>query len=78
MFRILNVLWIPKFGISGAAWATSISYTFAFIMTTIVYSKVSGNSATEIIFIQKSDIALYRNFVASLIKQVKNVLLKKN
>ena len=70
----LDVLWIPKFGIAGAAWATTISYSVALIGSLLVYSKISGNSITKIIFIQKSDIALYRNIFSSLAKRVMGVL----
>lgn len=70
---ILNILWIPKFGIAGAAWATSISYTFAFIIIVIVYIMISGNSILNIILIQKSDIALYRNIILSVSFYIKTI-----
>jgi len=70
----LDILWIPKFGIAGAAWATTISYSVALIGSLLVYSKISGNSITKIIFIQKSDIALYRNIFSALAKRVMGVL----
>lgn len=65
----LNILWIPKFGISGAAWATTISYSVALIGCLLIYSRMSGNSITKIIFIQKSDIVLYKNFFSALVKR---------
>ena len=63
---LLNIILIPKFGIIGAAWATAISYSITFILKTIIYSKISGNSIAKIILIQKSDIALYKNFILSI------------
>jgi O-antigen/teichoic acid export membrane protein len=63
---ILNIFWIPNFGIAGAAWATSISYTFAFILIMITYSKISKNSLIKIIFINKSDVFLYKKFILSI------------
>ena len=66
----LDILWIPKFGIAGAAWATTVSYSVALIGSLLVYSKISGNSITKIIFIQKSDIVLYKNFAYALAKRV--------
>jgi len=60
---ILNIIWIPKFGIMGAAWASAISYTSAFLFVTIVYSKISGNRIRDIIFIKKSDFRFYKNFI---------------
>ena len=70
---ILNILWIPNFGIAGAAWATSISYTFAFILIVIVYSKISKNSIARIILIEKSDIVLYRNIILSACFNIKKI-----
>lgn len=60
---ILNILWIPKFGIAGAAWATSISYTVALLMNLFFYSKISGNKIKDIIFIKKSDFRFYQNLL---------------
>jgi O-antigen/teichoic acid export membrane protein len=64
---ILNILWIPKFGIAGAAWATSASYTFAFAVVAIVYSKISGNEMWSIILPQKADFLFYRNLIVRVI-----------
>jgi O-antigen/teichoic acid export membrane protein len=66
----LDILWIPKFGITGAAWATTVSYSIALIGSLLVYSKISGNYIAKIIFIQKSDIALYRNFFSALVRRM--------
>ena len=52
---ILNIFWIPKYGIEGAAYATSSSYTLAFVMIVIVYSRISENKIREIVFVQKAD-----------------------
>jgi len=71
---ILNILWIPKFGIAGAAWATTISYSVALIGILLVYSKISNNSIMKIIFIQKSDIALYKKLFSALVKRMMGVL----
>lgn len=60
---ILNIIWIPKFGIAGAAWATSVSYTATLIIITMVYSKLSGNKIKDIIFVKKSDFRFYKNFI---------------
>lgn len=60
---ISNIILIPRFGIEGAAWASSISYVVLFIITTVVYSKISGNKIKDIIFIKKSDFRFYKNFV---------------
>lgn len=64
---ILNILWIPKFGIAGAAWASSVSYTVAFVAVAIVYSKISGNKLWSIILPQKADFLFYRNLIVKVI-----------
>lgn len=61
----LNILLIPKYGINGAAWASSISYTLTFMVMLIVFSTVSNNKIKDIIFIKKSDFKYYRNFLLS-------------
>ncbi len=41
---VLNVILIPRLGIVGAAWATSVSYTAAFIVAVVAYTRISGNT----------------------------------
>ena len=69
---ILNIIFIPKFGINGAAWATAISYTIVLIITIIVYSRISGNRIVDIIFIKKSDLRYYKNFLTSFKNRAKS------
>lgn len=70
---ILNILWIPKLGITGAAWATTISYFSLLIITIFIYTKISGNKIKEIIFPQKSDILFYKNILLIMRKKVKGI-----
>ena len=74
---ILNILWIPKFGISGVAWAASISYTIGLLITLIIYCEISGNSITDILFFRKSDVVLYRNFVIIIKAKLKTLIKRK-
>lgn len=64
----LNVIWIPKYGIIGAAWATTISYTLAFLLTTAIYNKISGNKIKDVLFLKKSDLKFYKNLIKSHLK----------
>lgn len=59
---VLNIIFIPRFKIVGAAVATSISYTFISLLAVIIYKNISGNKIRDIIFIKKSDLIYYRNF----------------
>ncbi|OGZ17779.1 MAG: hypothetical protein A2V72_01925 [Candidatus Nealsonbacteria bacterium RBG_13_37_56] len=60
---LLNIFWIPKYGIAGAAWATSVSYSFAFLVNLVSYLRISGNKIGEILLVKKSDFRFYRNFI---------------
>jgi O-antigen/teichoic acid export membrane protein len=70
---ILNAIWIPIWGISGAAWATSVSYTAMFIITIYIYGRVSGNKVWDVIIPRKADFRYYKNLLSSL----KSLLLPK-
>lgn len=55
----LNVLWIPRFGIIGAAWASTVSYTISFLIALFLYCRLSGNRWTKVLLPQRGDWALY-------------------
>ena len=60
---LLNIIFIPKFGIIGAAGATAISYNIAFLIELFFYSKISGNRIKDIIILKKSDLQFYKKFL---------------
>lgn len=60
---ILNIILIPKFGISGAAWATTVSYTLDFMVMLVIYSKISNNKIKDSLFLGKADMLLYKQFL---------------
>lgn len=55
----LNLLWIPRFGIVSAAWASTVSYTVSFLGALFFYCRHSGNRWTKIVLPQRGDWALY-------------------
>jgi len=57
---VLNIIMIPKLGIVGVAWATSISYTFALVAVTVVYMRISQNSIRAVLLPHEFDFSLYR------------------
>lgn len=59
----LNLWLIPKWGISGAAFASTFAYILATLIIIIAFVKISNSSWRNIIFIKKSDFRFYRNFV---------------
>ena len=72
---ILNIIYIPKFGIAGAAWTTTISYSVMLIITIFFYGKMSGNKAMDIIFIKKSDFIFYKKFIFYLKDIIRKALI---
>jgi O-antigen/teichoic acid export membrane protein len=56
---VLNLLWIPRYGIVGAAWASTVSYTVSFLGALFFYCRLSGNQWTKVVLPQSGDWALY-------------------
>ena len=56
---LLNIIWIPKFGISGAAWASTVSYGVALVAHLYNYCKLSGNHWSKVVLPQAGDGATY-------------------
>ncbi len=55
----LNLLWIPRYGIVGAAWASTVSYSVSFLMALFLYCRLSDNRWTKVVLPQRGDWALY-------------------
>jgi len=70
----LNVVLIPRYEVTGAAWASSISYTLILIARLFLYCRLSGNSWTKVILPQRGDWALYWRTAASLTRWVNSKL----
>jgi O-antigen/teichoic acid export membrane protein len=62
----LNLYLIPKWGISGAAFASSASYIAANIMVIIAFAKTSKTSWFDILIIKKIDLRDYKHFLINL------------
>jgi O-antigen/teichoic acid export membrane protein len=63
---VLNILWIPRYGIVGAAWASTVSYTVSFFGALFFYCRLSGNRWTVVVLPQRGDWALYWRTAVSL------------
>lgn len=63
---ILNFILIPKWGISGAAFASSVSYWVDTLIIIVAFSKISKKPLTEFLLIKKDDfkdyLQLFSNF----------------
>lgn len=65
----MNILWIPKLGIVGAAWASTVSYTVLFLGSLFFYCRLSGNRWTVVVLPQQEDWVLYAGTGKALLKQ---------
>jgi O-antigen/teichoic acid export membrane protein len=57
----LNVLLIPRYGATGAALASTISYTLLFAATAAWYCRLSGNGPVSILVPSVRDVRLWRD-----------------
>ncbi len=64
----LNILWIPRYGIAGAAWASTVSYSAASAVAIAFYCRLSGNRWTVVVFPQRGDWALYSRAGQELVR----------
>jgi O-antigen/teichoic acid export membrane protein len=55
----LNIVWIPRIGIEGAAWASTIAYSLQSLVMLGFFRKLSGNGIAESVFVRREDFALY-------------------
>ncbi len=60
---IANLLLISRFGIRGAAWASTISYTANAILKTIIYSHIAGVSWFSLFIIRFSDLQVWKHLI---------------
>lgn len=62
----LNLYFIPKWGISGAAFASSVAYIVATFIIIIAFIKISKKSWVEILLIKKQDFQYYKNLFSKI------------
>lgn len=53
---IFNLFLIPRWGINGAAWAATISYSISVVVTILIFKNFSNLSLRNILLVQVSDI----------------------
>jgi Na+-driven multidrug efflux pump len=66
----LNLWLIPKWGIAGVAFASSVAYIIATIVVIIAFVKISGKSWADILLIKKQDFQDYKNFMFKIRKRI--------
>ena len=66
----LNLWLIPKWGISGAAFASTVAYIVVTIVVVIAFVKISGKLWADILLIKKQDFQDYKNIIFKIKKRV--------
>jgi O-antigen/teichoic acid export membrane protein len=64
---LLNIVLIPRLGISGAALASTLSYSLAASILLVAFRRHSGIPLQEFIRLRKSDLAFYTTLVARFV-----------
>lgn len=67
---VLNYLLIPKWGMIGAAFATSFSYFVYMSFMLFQYLKISKNSILETLLVRRADFINYSNFYLKLKRRI--------
>lgn len=73
----LNILLIPRFGIMGAAYATTITYFVSFAIKLVIFQRISKQSYFKLLLIQKEDIRLYKSLFRTVQKKLRNKVTSK-
>lgn len=55
----LNIVWIPRIGIEGAAWASTIAYTLQSAIMLLFFRRLSGTALSGAVFVRREDFQLY-------------------
>ena len=69
---ILNVILIPLWGITGAAAASSVSYSISAMIVVRYSLKISNGSLSDVILPRLSDIAMYRLMLKNTLLKLRN------
>jgi O-antigen/teichoic acid export membrane protein len=65
-----NLILIPRYGILGAAWSTSLSYSLNLLLKLFIYCKLSGSSAADVMIPKKADYMLYEGLLTAGVVKV--------
>jgi O-antigen/teichoic acid export membrane protein len=65
----LCLAWIPRYGIEGAAWASTVAYTLQSVIMLAFFTRLSGCGLAETVVIRREDLALYGGLVRKLVRR---------
>jgi O-antigen/teichoic acid export membrane protein len=56
----LNLWWIPRYGILGAAWSSTICYALQSLILVITFVRITGVPAHKLVVPERRDLEIYR------------------
>ncbi len=62
----LNLLLIPKWGIKGAAFSSTIAYIVSTLIVLISFLRISNNSLLNILLLQRNDLKNYKHIIKKI------------
>jgi len=65
---LLNLIFIPKWGISGAAFASTIAYILIAVIVIVAFKKITKNNIFDTLIIKKADFQILRNKLTMLFR----------
>lgn len=63
----LCLVWIPRYGIEGAAWASTVAYSVQSIVMLVYFRKFSGRGFAESLFLRAEDWRMYGDLVRRVV-----------
>jgi O-antigen/teichoic acid export membrane protein len=66
----LNLVLIPRYGISGAAWASSVSYSLLFVLTVAFYCRIAKVSVRAVLVPTRKDGEAYLRLFGRLLRRL--------
>ena len=64
----LNIFLVPKYGVVGAAIATTVTYSMNMMVKTVIFSWMNNMSWTTFVIIKISDFDIYKGYIAKILK----------
>jgi len=66
----LNFWWIPKYGMLGAAWSSTISYAIQSLVVVLFFLRITGVPVRKLVVPERGDIEIYRRLLRQLRRRV--------
>lgn len=73
----LNVLLIPKYGVMGATWASTIASFITLLSGMLLYVHSSDNKVYDLIMVNEVDIRLYKKTIQQALNMICRIFAKK-